>query len=315
MAMPTPTLLIVGSTAVGKTAALDALVQDSRCPPLEIISADSRQVYTFMDIGTAKPTPQERARAPYHVIDMISPQESWDVGQFVETADSLIPLIRDRGAVPVICGGTGFYHQGFMYGLPGTPRASHELRHHLEQRVHREGLEALRSELRTVDPLSEQRIAPNDRYRVIRALEVYHTSGNPLSSYTNPSTPRPGVSPVVVGLYRSRDELYRRIAARVERMFKAGLPDEVVRLLEMGYSPSDPGLQTIGYREFFEIGGPPPWRTPVLDQVRAMVERNTRRYAKRQETFFRRFPRVQWVPAEDDQALRDACAAVLDTHR
>ncbi len=313
--MPTPTLLLVGPTAVGKTAALNALAQDSTPVHLEIISADSRQVYRMMDIGTAKPDVQAQRRTPHHLIDVISPGESWDVGQFVEAADALIPQIRGRGAVPVICGGTGFYHQGYIFGLPGTPRASTALRRRLEDRFHREGLEALRQELREVDPESDRRIAANDRYRVLRALEVYHTSGHPLSAYGVPSTPRGGVAPVVVGLYRTREELYRRIAVRVDRMFEEGLPGEVVRVLECGYSPTDPGLRTIGYREFFDVGGPPPWSGATLEQVRAMIVRNTRRYAKRQETFFRRLPGVQWIHADDGAQLRDACAPVLDTHR
>ena len=315
MPMPSPTLLLVGPTAVGKTAALDALAHDFPTVHLEIISADSRQVYRMMNIGTATPDVQERRRTPHHLIDVISPGESWDVGQFVEAADALIPRIRARGAVPVICGGTAFYHQGYIFGLPGTPRASVALRRRLEDRLDREGLEALRRELREVDPESDRRIAPNDRYRVVRALEVYHTSGRPLTAYGVPSTPRSGVAPVVVGLYRTREELYRRIAVRVDRMFEEGLPEEVARVLELGYSPTAPGLRTIGYREFFDVGGHPPWSDATLEQVRALIVRNTRRYAKRQETFFRRLSGVQWIHADDGQRLRDASAPVLDTHR
>ncbi|HKK49565.1 MAG TPA: tRNA (adenosine(37)-N6)-dimethylallyltransferase MiaA [Alkalispirochaeta sp.] len=313
MDRPTPTLLLVGPTAVGKTAALDALAAHSTIPRLEIISADSRHVYQTMNIGTAKPSVQEQARARYHLIDVISPRESWDVGQFVEAADALIPQVRSGGAAPVICGGTAFYHQGYIFGLPGTPRVEPDLRRRLEERLHREGLEALRRELREVDPASDQRIAANDRYRVLRALEVYHTSGHPLSSYGVPSTPRSGIAPVVVGLYRPREELYRRIAERVERMFEEGLPGEVSSLLERGYLPNDPGLQTIGYREFLQVGGPPPWSAAVLEQVRDRIARNTRRYAKRQETFFRRLPGVQWIHADDEQRLRLTCLPVLDT--
>lgn len=298
---------------MGKTAALDALAAHATIPRLEIISADSRHVYQTMNIGTAKPSAQEQGRARYHLIDVISPRESWDVGQFVEAADALIPQVRSGGAAPVICGGTAFYHQGYMFGLPGTPRVAPDLRRRLEARLHREGLDALRRELREVDPRSDQRIAANDRYRVLRALEVYHTSGYPLSSYGVPSTPRSGIAPVVVGLYRPREELYRRIAERVDRMFEEGLPGEVTSLLERGYLPSDPGLQTIGYREFFQVGGAPPWSEAVLEQVRNLIARNTRRYAKRQETFFRRLPGVQWIHADDEQRLRLTCLPVLDT--
>lgn len=313
--MPEPTVLLFGSTAVGKTAALGTIATDTNSPPIEIISADSRQVYRDMDIGTAKPDSEEQRRTRYHLIDVVSPRESWDVGQFVEAADELIPEIRRRSALPVICGGTAFYHQGYLLGLPGTPRASRETRLQLEERLYREGLEELRRELRSVDPESDRRIAANDRYRVLRALEVYHTSGYPLSSYVPPTTPRPGVAPQVVGLYRPRQELYRRISARVDQMFTAGLSEEVGWLLEKGYKPTDPGLQTIGYREFFQVGGTPPWSDTILGKVRDAVDRNTRRYAKRQETFFKRIPGVQWIHADDVHALLQTFEPLLDTVR
>ncbi|MFO8042140.1 MAG: tRNA (adenosine(37)-N6)-dimethylallyltransferase MiaA [Alkalispirochaeta sp.] len=313
--MPTPTVLLFGSTAVGKTAALDTIATDINASPVEIISADSRQVYREMDLGTAKPTAAERRRIPYHLVDVVTPRESWDVGQFVEAADLLVPEIYGRGAVPVICGGTAFYHRGYLFGLPGTPRASAELRRQLEERLHTEGLEPLRRELRAVDPQSDRRIAANDRYRVVRALEVYHTSGYPLSSYVAPTSLRAEVSPIVVGLYRPREELYRRIDERVDQMFAAGLPAEVARLLETGYTEHDPGLQTIGYREFFQVAGGPPWGDAALDEIRRLIARNTRRYAKRQETFFRRIPGVQWIDADDESALRRTLAPVLDTAR
>ncbi len=313
--MPTPTVLLFGSTAVGKTAALDTIATDSNTSPVEIISADSRQVYRELDIGTAKPTAAERRRTPYHLVDVVTPREFWDVGQFVEAADLLVPKISGRGAVPVICGGTAFYHTGYLYGLPGTPRASVELRRELEERLRTKGLEDLRRELRAVDPQSDHRIALNDRYRVVRALEVYYTSGYPLSSYVPPTTLRAEVSPIVVGLFRPREELYRRIDARVDQMFAAGLPAEVARLLEMGYTKHDPGLQTIGYREFFQVAGSPPWDHTALKQIRQLIARNTRRYAKRQETFFKRIPGVQWIDADDASALRRTLRPVLDTGR
>lgn len=313
--MQTPTVLLFGSTAVGKTAAIDAIATDINSSPVEIISADSRQVYREMDIGTAKPSPAEQRRVPYHLIDVLTPREPWDVGRFVEAADGLVTQIREGGAVPVISGGTAFYHQGYLFGLPGTPRASLKMRRQLEERLHQEGLEELRRELRTVDPDSDRRIGANDRYRVLRALEVYYTSGRPLSSYVPPTTLRPGVAPVIVGLSRPREELYRRIEDRVDQMFADGLPREVVRLLEAGYRPTDPGLQTIGYREFFQGKGSPPWREAALEEIRQLIARNTRRYAKRQETFFKRIPGVQWIHAEDHRALRRTLEPVLDTGR
>ena len=165
-------------------------------------------------------------------------------------------------------------------------------------RVQNEGLESLRDELRTVDPQTEARIGANDTYRVVRALEVYHLSGKPLSSFKVPNTLRPGVDPLVIGMWRERAELYDRIDRRVRRMFTDGLTDEVVRLIEDGIGPEEPGFQSIGYREFVEVGGKPPWPVETLEAIESRIARNSRRYAKRQELFFRRLPNVTWIHAE-----------------
>jgi len=299
---------------VGKTAAIADLVRTTTTHTWELISADSRQVYRGLDIGTAKPSSAERALLPHHLIDVCDPRESWDVGQFVERADALVDGIRRRGATPLISGGTAFYIRGYLFGLPGTPKASAELRARLDQRLADEGLDRLREELERVDPASAARIAPADAYRILRALEVYHTAGRPLSSYAPPETVRPGVRPLMVGLFRDRRDLYARIDRRVEEMFAAGLPAEVAALLEQGYGADDPGMQTIGYREFLELG-PPPWSPATLGDVRDRIARNTRRYAKRQETFFRRLPGVRWVRAGETRDLHAALEPVLDMGR
>ena len=298
------TLLFFGPTGVGKTDALRSLSDF-----YELISADSRQVYRGLDIGTAKPGAGERQRIRHHLIDICDPRDSWDVGQFVEAADRLIPQIAGRGRVPVVSGGTAFYLKGFLFGLPGTPRGSAKLRAELEHRLEQRGLAELRRELKTVDPEAERRIAENDRYRVLRALEVYHTAGTPLSSFDEPTVPREGVHARLVGVYRPREDLYDRINRRVEHMFHCGLPSEVAGLRDQGYVWTDPGMQTIGYREFGELGGDPPWSESTLRRIQDRIARNSRRYAKRQETFFRRLPGVSWVDATDPAALR----RVLDT--
>ncbi len=280
-------------------------------PPFEIISADSRQVYRSMDIGTAKPSPAVLRRIRHHLIDVIDPDESWDVGRFVAECDRLVPEIEGRGKRAIISGGTAFYVRGYLFGLPRTPPTPPTLRAHLAERLVREGLDALRDELRRVDPASDERIAANDRYRVLRALEVYYTAGRPLSEYAVPQTPRSDREVVAVGLYRERDELYRRIDERVDAMFDVGLPREVESLVRRGYTAADAGMRTIGYREFFSVGGAPPWSVASLERIRNEIARNSRRYAKRQETFFRRLPGVTWIHADADAA----CEAVLDRSR
>lgn len=269
----------------------------------ELISADSRQVYRGFDVGTAKPSPSERWRIPHHLIDICDPDESFDVGKFVEACDTLVPEIQRRGAVPIISGGTAFYLQGYLFGLPGTPSASREVRDRLQERCDREGLSPLREELRTVDPVAEARIAANDEYRVLRALEVYYTTGKPLSSYTEPREVRPGIEALILGLTRDREELYQRINARVDKMFDEGLVEEVSRLLATSGIENSPAFRGIGYREFLEHGGTPPWSVDAVEAIRDRIARDTRRYAKRQELFFRRIPAVEWIQADDQQRV------------
>ncbi|TVR70133.1 MAG: tRNA (adenosine(37)-N6)-dimethylallyltransferase MiaA [Spirochaetaceae bacterium] len=306
-------LLLFGATAVGKSAALADLARllPARGGAMEVISADSRQVYRGMDIGTAKPDRHERALCPHHLIDILDPRDPFDVGSFVLACDRLVREIRERSAIPVVSGGTAFYLKGFLCGLPGTPRASLEVRALLEERLKQEGLGVLRRELEQLDPASAARIGENDQYRILRGLEVYHVTGKPRSSFTDPREPRPGLNAVVLGLQRDRKELYGRIDARVAAMFDAGLPREVEALYEAGYRPGDPGLRTIGYREFFELGGPPPWSRSDLSRIQTLIAGNTRRYARRQELFFRKLPQVRWVEADDREALLRVADGVM----
>lgn len=279
---------------------------------LEIISADSRQVYRGMDIGTAKPERALQETIPHHCIDILDPTESFDVGTFVLTCDRLVGEIRGRSRWPLISGGTAFYLRGFLCGLPGTPRASEEVRAGLEERLEREGLDAMRRELERFDPVSAERIGPNDQYRILRALEIFHGTGRPRSSFSEPREIRPDLDVLVLGLYRSRDELDRRIDARVAEMFEAELPREVEGLYAAGYRPEDPGMRTIGYREFFEVAGPPPWSPGDLNVIRERIARNTRRYARRQELFFRKLPQVRWIHAGNDSELLRVIENTLD---
>lgn len=297
--------ILFGATAVGKTAALETVLRDAPhlAGRVELISADSRQVYRNLDIGTAKPLPGVREKMPHHLVDILDPHKRFDVGQFVHACDQLVPEIHARGRLPVITGGTAFYLKAYLYGLPRTPPASARVRTALRRRLENEGLEALRAELVSVDRESAVRIGENDAYRILRALEIYHATGQPRSAFSEPSRFRDNLDVTVIGLFREREELYTRINERIAAMFSAGLPAEVDRLYRAGYRPEDPGLRTIGYREFFEVAGPPPWSPDVLVEIRKRISRDTRHYARRQEIFFRRLSGIRWLDADDCGSL------------
>ena len=278
------------------------------------------QVYRGMDIGTAKPSPGERAKMPCHLIDIRDPDEQFNAGEFVRLAEEACLAAGRRGALPVVSGGTGFYLKNLILGLSEAPPSDPGIRVKLKEELAAKGPSSLMEELVRADPVSAGRIHINDEYRLIRALEVYRVSGRPLSSYASAwssaahqqeqreqRTAGPETRPfrfLIIGLRRNREDLYRRINARTAAMFRAGLPVEVKRLYGAGYTPADPGLRAIGYREFFvqESGG---WRlSEDLAGVEALVAQNSRRYAKRQITFFSSIPAVEWIEAaEDDEAV------------
>jgi tRNA dimethylallyltransferase len=260
------------------------------------------QAYRHMDIGTAKPSADVLARLPHHLLSVVDPDEQFNAGEFVKRAEALIPEIRGRGRYPVVSGGTGFYIRNLLFGLPESPPGSAEAREKLRTFERDHGHLGMYEELRRADPIAAARIPPNDRYRVARALEVFMATGRSVYSFHWPRTLRPGYDFLLLGLARPREELYRRIEERVERMFECGLVDEVRSLLAMGYGPAAPGMQAIGYREFFEMQR----GCMTLPQLREAVCGNTRRYAKRQMTFFRAVPGVRWLDAGDAGGIRSA---------
>ncbi|MCL2043015.1 MAG: tRNA (adenosine(37)-N6)-dimethylallyltransferase MiaA [Treponema sp.] len=290
---PIPVLVLFGPTASGKTNVLLHLFGScgSGICKAEVVSADSMQVYRGMDIGTAKPSAEECTQLPHHLIDICEPSEQFSAGDFVRLADNAITGIVRRGALPVVCGGTGFYLKNFITGLPEAPPADAEMRTALKQELRRNGAAALMEELARFDPASAEKIHLNDEYRLLRAVEVQRLSGRPLSSYNADAPPRPQYRFTVIGLFRPREELYRRIDARCAAMFAQGLPDEVRCLYEAGYTPQDPGLRAIGYREFFVEDANSGYRlSQDIAGVQELVARNSRRYAKRQVTFFASLP-------------------------
>jgi len=317
--MKKPVIVLFGPTASGKTAVIERLGR--RLDKLEIISADSMQVYRGMDIGTAKPSLVERAKIPYHLLDIRNPNEQFNAGDFVRLAEEACLDISSRGALPLVSGGTGFYLKNLVSGLSQAPPSDETIRRQLKEELEQRGPIPLMEELSKADPVSSSRIHINDSYRLLRALEVFRLCGRPLSSFASPWSSSGAQSAqcgrsghcnsggnsrfLLAGLRRNREELYRRINARCAAMFKAGLKDEVKRLYEAGYTPSDPGLRAIGYREFFVedetsaiIGS---WRlSEDLAGVEALVAQNSRHYAKRQITLFASLPGVKWIDCGDD---------------
>ena len=304
-----PVLVLFGPTASGKTNILLELFNSSGSLKGEVVSADSMQVYRGMDIGTAKPSPEERQKLPHHLIDIRDPSQQFNAGDFVRLADETCIQIASRGNLPVVSGGTGFYLKNFILGLTEAPPSVKEVREQIRIDLKEKGAEALRGELALFDPESAKRIHKNDEYRMLRALEVYRSCGKPLSSFHAKSQIRQDVFRfIIIGLSRSREELYSRINSRCEEMFKKGLEGEVRALYEAGYTPDDPGLRAIGYREFFteetdESQTPDNhkknrWRiSQDIEGVKNLVAQNSRRYAKRQITFFFGIPGVRWIEA------------------
>ena len=283
MAATTKPLIILGPTAAGKTALSIELAKKLGG---EIISADSMQVYRGMDIGTAKPTTEERQDIPHHLIDIKDPDESWTVSDFVEQANGLTGSL----AHPIIVGGTGLYLWSLLEGFsfPIIP-ADKELRERLEK----EPLAELYSRLLTVDPDAAIKIHPNDKKRIIRALEVFELTGKPISKLQEPRRSVAGSPPLLIGLNLPREELYSRINQRVDSMIEKGLIDEVKGLLAKGYSKALPSFQALGYKEVVEyLDGK--WNK---EQMIEELKKRTRNFARRQMTWFRRFKNVRWVEA------------------
>jgi tRNA dimethylallyltransferase len=297
-------LVVFGPTASGKTDLLLRLFGQSCSPRAEVVSADSMQVYRGMDIGTAKPSPEERLQLPHHLIDIRNPDEQFTAGDFVRMAREAIDDISRRGNIPVVSGGTGFYLKNLVLGLPEAPPSDPAIREALKLELHEKGAAALMEELVRFDPVSAGKIHLNDEYRLLRALEVQRLCGRPLSSFSmsaGDSTPKYDFR--IIGISRPREELYKMINARCAAMFSQGLPDEVRRLYEAGYTPRDPGLRAIGYREFF-VEDPPASGVFRLSRdiagVQELVAMNSRRYAKRQITFFSSLPGAKWMEPDGE---------------
>ncbi len=294
-------LCLAGPTASGKTAAALAIAESLSCG-VEIVSVDSALVYRGMDIGTAKPSAEERARAPHHLIDLIEPTEAYSAARFVADARALIAQIRARGRLPLLVGGTMLYFKALFDGLDEMPAADAAVRAELSDLQAREGLGALYAELQRVDPVTAARLQPADSQRIQRALEVHRVSGRPLSDFhrEKAAVERP---PLISLEPRDRAWLHRRIAERFDAMLAAGLVDEVQRLRARGdLHPDLPSMRCVGYRQA--------WEALDSHDLSALRERGiaaTRQLAKRQVTWLRSMP---WREVVDCDAP-DATAQVV----
>ena len=298
-----PLVVLCGPTAAGKTAAALTL---ARHFDLEVISADSRQVYRLMDIGTAKPTTAERAQAPHHLLDVVWPDEAFDAARYAALATAAIEGVLTRGRLPVLVGGTGLYIRALTEGLVATPGADPVVRRRLEALAAAEGSAALHRRLAEIDPPAARLLHPNDRVRIVRALEVFELTGQPLSAWQQDHGFRERRYRLLkIGLAPPRAELYRRIDARAAAMRDGGLPEETAALLTAGYAPQLKALQTIGYREAVRLLTGKCTREEALGEL----QQATRRYAKRQLTWFRADSEIIWV---DSAANFDNIIMLID---
>ena len=249
------------------------------------------QAYRGMDIGTAKPDADLRSRVPHSLIDILDIDEQYTVGDFVRRADAACDDISSRGRLPVVSGGSGFYLRNFICGLSGAPASDPEVREAVARDLANLGAEALRAELAVADPASASRIHANDLYRLTRALEIVRLTGRAMAQFAPSPEPREGRRLFVLGFAPPAELLAPRIGARVDAMMAAGLADEVAGLIKAGHGLGDPGMKAIGYREFLE----PEAAGAGLQGISERIKLDTRRYAKRQMTFFRRLPGIEWI--------------------
>ena len=283
---------IVGPTGIGKTA-ISVIIADKM--PIEIVSADSRQIYKYMDIGTAKPSKDILRRIQHHFIDYLTPDKYFSAGRYGRKAREVIKQIIHKGKVPLVVGGSGFYIKTLTDGLSEIMPDNEEVRAELIQRLGSEGVENLHKELVKVDPDLAIRIQKRDKQRILRGLEVYYATGNRLSDLHMLEAKRADFYPFFVGLTAERDFLYENINRRVDEMLTDGLVQEVETLIEKGYTVEMNALNTVGYKEVFDyIAG-----NTTEKEMAEEIKKNSRRYAKRQLTWFRKDTRIQWLTIDE----------------
>ncbi|HEX9652630.1 MAG TPA: tRNA (adenosine(37)-N6)-dimethylallyltransferase MiaA [bacterium] len=304
--MKKPVLLLVGPTGVGKTALSLELATVMDC---EIVSADSRQIYRYMNIGTAKPTPEQLRQEPHHFIDIRNPDEYYSAGQFSREARQCINDIFSRGRQPMVVGGSGLYIRALVDGLFSPQVSNERVKSALKTRARQQGISVLYEELQKVDPVTASRLNPSDTQRILRAIEVYELTGRPFSEFLEMAPQPAAFEPVFIGLTMERSALYARIERRVDDMLASGFLDEVRVLKGRGYGLHLNALQTVGYKEAFlflqnDLSYP--------DMIRLMKQRS-RNYAKRQLTWFRKDDRIRWFELTANLSITDISNSIVGT--
>ena len=296
-------ICVVGPTASGKTALAVELAKHTNG---EVVSCDSMQIYRRLNIGTAKPTAQEMQGIRHHMIDICEPDEPFSVSRYVEMATPIVEDILARGKTCVIAGGTGLYVDNLIKGGEFAPTPSTGCREKLEQRLQPEGLEALIEELRAIDPVALEKSQNNPR-RIIRALEVFQETGETITAHNaRTAAIPPKFDPLWIGIdYVNRQELYDRIDLRVELMVRDGLLEEIREVLNSGIPKTCTAMQAIGYKEFIDaMAG-----CATIEEAIAQVQQSSRRYAKRQLTWFRRNEKIHWLRREPGQSAEEIFSA------
>lgn len=290
-----PVLFLVGPTAIGKTALSIDIAREYNC---EIISMDSMQVYKKMDVGTAKITAEEQGGIPHHLLDVVSPDEHYDAAMYCNDALAAIEKIHGLGKIPLITGGTGLYLQSLSNGFFDGPPGDQRVRSELEAELAEQGSERMHQKLMDIDVVSANRIHPNDNNRVIRALEVYRLTGVSLSDHiSNQEKVQRFTNCLKIGLTAPREKLYQRINLRTDIMLEQGLEQEVRTLLELGYSRDLKSMGSIGYKHMGNyIAGE--WD---YEEMKTLLARDTRRYAKRQYTWFNKDKEINWFDVKKEQ--------------
>lgn len=295
-------IVLFGPTGVGKTELLEKHFSRG----YQVINADSKQIYRHLTIGSAKPPKEVLKNITHHLIDIKEPWENFSVGEFVPLADRACETIYDQHEIPLICGGTAYYIKHFYYGLPPSPPSNPSTRKKIRSLIEERGVEWAYQKLGEIDPISAAKIHISDTYRLSRALEVYEDTQRPLSSFLLPTTSRFDRAPLLIGLTRPKEELDKRIEQRVEQMFEQGLVYEIERLIALGAEEKWPAMKGIGYREFFSLKG------ASVDEIGALIIKNSKEYAKRQMTFFRSLPHVEWIHPDESEKIEKSVTHYLN---
>jgi tRNA dimethylallyltransferase len=297
-------LIIVGPTASGKTS---LSLEIAKKEHVEIVSADSRQIYKYLTLGTAKPTDYELRQAPHHFIDIYSPEREYNAGEYGRDARKVIDQLFEAKKFPLVVGGSGFYIKALVEGFSPSLERNDLIRDSLEKRFEKEGAKSLYKQLQYVDPESAESIHMNNRQRLIRALEVYLITGKKASEIRKKKAEPANFIPVYVGLNWERAKLYERINQRVLWMFDEGLVPEVAILKRKGFDEKLNSLQTVGYKEVFQYFD----GHLTYDELITLIQRNSRHYAKRQMTWFQNSVNTKWFDIDSDTNLSDLSDEIL----